>query len=335
MGIRLRTELRQTRCIIGLLTPVSLESSWVLSELGCAWGLGKKIYLVLSGGVKPSEVPGPLDGVITTAAADASEMANLIGQVNLQLGKVGFTNTALVMSACERFVREYQRMLPMATGKLMTFEGKEEVFGAGIQAVCARSRSKVRIYAPTGVWKPHPMKRLWFAALAKSLANEQGLFVAPTGDVRIDNSDSKLGDLRAVYGLPPSAGRGRTNHQFEEDLNATEEMLEPLHGINTAHLQYLEVDTSAIPGTGIIQLDFDVLLYCFAIHGQHAIDYAVATSGEDNIQTKIAAWFQDHVVRLARNNYLQDMSSDLCLAKGFNRIRHRRKLPSKPIRCTH
>ena len=335
VGSKLRTELRRTRCVIGLLTPSSLESSWVLAELGCAWGLGKQTYILLSDGVKLSEVPGPLRDVAATTLSSATEMAHLIERVNRQLGNPPLTNTALVASSCNKFLERYQQLLPMPASKLTAFEGQEGVFDAGIQALCAGSRSKVRIYAPTGVWKPNPIKRLWVAALAKSLANEQGGSVARTGDARIDNSKSKLGDLRAVYGLPPPAGRGRSIQQFAEDLRAAEATLQPLHGIKTAHLQYLEVNTSTIPGTGIVQMDFDVLLYCFAIHGQYAIDYAIATSGEADIQSKVAAWFQDHVIRIARNNYLQDMSSNRCLAEGFDRIRRQHRLPPENPPCTH
>src|SRR4051812_27590230 len=78
VGNKLRTELRRTRCVIGLLTPISLESSWVLAELGCAWGVGKQTYILLSDGVKPSDVPGPLKDVTATALSSASEMAHLM-----------------------------------------------------------------------------------------------------------------------------------------------------------------------------------------------------------------------------------------------------------------
>jgi hypothetical protein len=57
VGDFLRRELRQSGCVIGLLTPASLDSVWVISELACAWRLGKKTYVVLCDTVEVQHVP--------------------------------------------------------------------------------------------------------------------------------------------------------------------------------------------------------------------------------------------------------------------------------------
>src|SRR5215467_14258331 len=44
----LRSRLRDSQYFVLLLTPKTLESSWVLQELGAAWALGKRIIPVVT-----------------------------------------------------------------------------------------------------------------------------------------------------------------------------------------------------------------------------------------------------------------------------------------------
>lgn len=46
---RLREELAEADAVVVLVTPEAVHSSWVLHELGAAWGLKKPIFVVASG----------------------------------------------------------------------------------------------------------------------------------------------------------------------------------------------------------------------------------------------------------------------------------------------
>ena len=45
---RLRNELAEADVVVALLTPASVSSSWVLHEIGAAWGLRKPIIPVIT-----------------------------------------------------------------------------------------------------------------------------------------------------------------------------------------------------------------------------------------------------------------------------------------------
>jgi len=57
---RLKEELTQSVVVIGIITPYSLKSSYVLFELGAAWGLGIATFPLLAKGAKVRDLPGPL-----------------------------------------------------------------------------------------------------------------------------------------------------------------------------------------------------------------------------------------------------------------------------------
>jgi len=53
----LKDELGAAKVVIGLLTASSLQSSWVLSELGASWGLNRNIICMVFPGVADEDVP--------------------------------------------------------------------------------------------------------------------------------------------------------------------------------------------------------------------------------------------------------------------------------------
>lgn len=57
---QLRSEIEKTEFVLGVLTPRSIESKYVLLELGAAWGLGKRTFPLAARGVKASDISGPL-----------------------------------------------------------------------------------------------------------------------------------------------------------------------------------------------------------------------------------------------------------------------------------
>jgi hypothetical protein len=69
----LRKELAEAQFVIGILTPESLESGWVMFELGAGWGMEKWVVPVVAG-VEYEDLPGPLK---ERSAADATNHAEL------------------------------------------------------------------------------------------------------------------------------------------------------------------------------------------------------------------------------------------------------------------
>jgi len=82
----LRDDLGGSSVVIGLLTPRSLRSSWVLFELGAAWGSRKNIKPLLSDDVDFSDLPGPLSGHHAVRLSDVNGLIQLIDEVHRIVG---------------------------------------------------------------------------------------------------------------------------------------------------------------------------------------------------------------------------------------------------------
>jgi len=77
----LRDELGESSVVIGLITSGSLCSSWVLFELGAAWGSRKNIKPLVSDEVRFSDLPGPLSGHHAVRLSDANGLTQLMEEV--------------------------------------------------------------------------------------------------------------------------------------------------------------------------------------------------------------------------------------------------------------
>ena len=60
---RLRTEVHDAELLIGLITPASLRSAYVIFELGARWGAEKPMIPLLASGATPEDLEGPLSGI--------------------------------------------------------------------------------------------------------------------------------------------------------------------------------------------------------------------------------------------------------------------------------
>ena len=56
----LRKEVSSADVVIGLVTPSSTESHWVLFELGARWGLGRPLFSVLARAADHGLLPDPI-----------------------------------------------------------------------------------------------------------------------------------------------------------------------------------------------------------------------------------------------------------------------------------
>lgn len=79
----LREDLRSTELVIGLVTPNSIKSSWVLFELGAAWVKKKKIFPLLARGTTASELPATTRNLQALKLTDARAVHKLLGNITV------------------------------------------------------------------------------------------------------------------------------------------------------------------------------------------------------------------------------------------------------------
>src|SRR3954471_20949572 len=59
----LRQEVNDAKILIGLISRSSINSAYVIFELGARWGSGKPMFPVLAPGFDPGSLEGPLRGI--------------------------------------------------------------------------------------------------------------------------------------------------------------------------------------------------------------------------------------------------------------------------------
>ncbi|MDP3305948.1 MAG: toll/interleukin-1 receptor domain-containing protein, partial [Erysipelotrichaceae bacterium] len=85
----LKKDINLAPAFIALISKQSLNSDWVLFELGAAWGLDRVIYPILGPDLHINDLPGPLSHLpcIEIGSTDASSrMSDLIQQLAEDLG---------------------------------------------------------------------------------------------------------------------------------------------------------------------------------------------------------------------------------------------------------
>lgn len=100
----LRENLKQCLVVIGLLTEESLQSGYVIMELGAAWGLEKITCPVLTPSVDYDRVPGPLNEIHAIKTDSIPDIAQLIEVVAEKLG-LHRRPSQRFTAALEKFVR--------------------------------------------------------------------------------------------------------------------------------------------------------------------------------------------------------------------------------------
>lgn len=84
--LELKREIHESRCFIGLVTPNSLQSSFVLFELGARWGSGARLIPVLAR-QKASDLRPPLSNLNALSCQKSQEMHQLVHELARELGK--------------------------------------------------------------------------------------------------------------------------------------------------------------------------------------------------------------------------------------------------------
>jgi nucleoside 2-deoxyribosyltransferase len=107
----LRRDLEESRVVLGIVTPHSLRSEYVLFELGASWGLQKPTYPLLAGPTTIENLPGPLKEREAINLADAAACHGLIDQLQKDTNiarKAGEGISSRVAEAISRLTRAAQ-----------------------------------------------------------------------------------------------------------------------------------------------------------------------------------------------------------------------------------
>lgn len=82
----IRKEVNETEILIGLITPGSLQSSYVLFELGARWGINEYLIPVLANGADYKDLPSPIRDNNAVKLNKEGDLYDLIGLIGRQLG---------------------------------------------------------------------------------------------------------------------------------------------------------------------------------------------------------------------------------------------------------
>jgi len=82
---QLRKEVHEAKILIGIITPYSIKSAYVLFELGARWGTKKKMFPILACGADPSVLGGPLKTINSLDCDNVSQIHQLIDEISNEL----------------------------------------------------------------------------------------------------------------------------------------------------------------------------------------------------------------------------------------------------------
>jgi len=82
----LKLEVRDAKAFIGLISSESIDSMYVLFELGARWGSDKHLLPFLAPGVSPDILEGPLSGLNALSCGSGSQLHQLVNNLGKELG---------------------------------------------------------------------------------------------------------------------------------------------------------------------------------------------------------------------------------------------------------
>lgn len=86
LGEQVQHEGTEADIFIAVLTPNSVSSDWVASELGARKGVKKPIYIVTANGLKADDVPGPYQGIVSKSCT-LSGLESLFKKIAEEIGR--------------------------------------------------------------------------------------------------------------------------------------------------------------------------------------------------------------------------------------------------------
>jgi hypothetical protein len=84
----LREEINSSRLFFGLLTPNSLQSTYVLFEMGARWGIRKPWFLMFARGASVANLGGPLPAYHVAKSETEEDIIRMLEQVAKLLGVI-------------------------------------------------------------------------------------------------------------------------------------------------------------------------------------------------------------------------------------------------------
>ena len=139
-------ELKQS-LVIGLLTPRSIGNTWVLMELGAAWGLGKPIIPLLHH-VGPQQMPEALFGTVACDLTLTAGVADALEQIGARLGW-RIKSITRFNAAVQDFLQRTDRQPPRQPQTLCL--RRDVVQQLPWSEVIARTRRELFVFAWSGV----------------------------------------------------------------------------------------------------------------------------------------------------------------------------------------
>lgn len=96
---QLRREIYEARVFIGLITPASLQSTYVLFELGARWGARRHLAPVLAAGFDAASLRAPLTSLNSLSCDIPAQVYQLVSDIASSIGR-----TAASPSAYQKYV---------------------------------------------------------------------------------------------------------------------------------------------------------------------------------------------------------------------------------------
>jgi hypothetical protein len=106
---QLRKEVYDAKILIGVITPSSMNSAYVLFELGARWGVNKDILPLLACGAEPSILGGPLKMINSVNCDNAAQVHQLVEGLSEKL-KISKGPTATYQNKIEQLVKISQEL---------------------------------------------------------------------------------------------------------------------------------------------------------------------------------------------------------------------------------
>lgn len=147
---QLKRDIHASNAVFVLLTRDSLESPWVLFELGASWALGKVMIPILGRGVSLNDVPGPLREYPVVAVETPNAAARLrdaTAQIAQELGIVerGGGKAQSELENLLRCLHDWKPTLPAGIAPARAFQVSwlidDAVHEAGASSQCRRGRN--------------------------------------------------------------------------------------------------------------------------------------------------------------------------------------------------
>jgi hypothetical protein len=84
---QLRSEILGARSFVCLVSPSSLQSSFVLFELGARWGANRPLVPILIAGAKPNDLPMPIADLNAIDGRSAGQLQQLVSDIGQMLDR--------------------------------------------------------------------------------------------------------------------------------------------------------------------------------------------------------------------------------------------------------